>query len=93
MPCTRSLFQSIQSLYKTAEMLGTCRINKAWGLTHINLLLKNTMQKSILDIKLSKEPSTSNSQGERQANGSRLDNWTERVFIIKTIPLFETLCN
>jgi hypothetical protein len=39
-------------------MLRTCRINKARGLTHINLLLKNTMQKSILDIKLSKEPST-----------------------------------
>jgi hypothetical protein len=60
---------------------------------HINLLLKNTMQKIILDIKLSKEPSTSNSQGEQQTYGSRLDNWTERVFIIKTIPLFEALCN
>jgi hypothetical protein len=45
MPRTRSLLQSIQSLYKTAEMLRTCRINKAWGMTHINLLLKNTMQK------------------------------------------------
>jgi hypothetical protein len=65
MPRTRSLLQAIQSLYKTTEMLRTCRINKAWGLTHINLLLKNTMQKGILDIKLSKEPSTSNSQGEQ----------------------------
>ena len=26
-------------------------------------------------------------------NGSRLDDWTERVFIIKTIPLFEALGN
>jgi hypothetical protein len=65
MPHTRSLLQSIQSLYKAAETLRTCRINKAWGLTHINLLLQNTMQKSILHIKLTKEPSLSNSQGEQ----------------------------
>jgi hypothetical protein len=74
-------------------MLRTCRINKAWWLTHINLFLQNTMQKSILHIRLTKEPSTSNSQGEQQTNGSRLDNWVERIFIIKTIPLFEALGN
>jgi hypothetical protein len=74
MPRTRSLLQSIQSLHKAAEMLRTCMINKAWGLMHINLLLQNSMQKGILHIKLTKGPSSSNSQREQQTNGSGLDN-------------------
>jgi hypothetical protein len=74
-------------------MLRMCRINKARGRMHINLLLQNSMQKSILHIKLTKWPSSSNSQRQQQTNGSGLDNWAERVFIIKTIPLLEALGN
>jgi hypothetical protein len=35
-------------------------------------------------------PTIGNSQGEEQTNSSRLDNGTESIFIVKTIPLLES---
>jgi hypothetical protein len=74
-------------------MLRTVRINKPRRLAHIDLLLKNTMQKCILNIKLAKGPATSDSKGQQQPNSGRLNNRTEGILVVKTVPLFETLSN
>jgi hypothetical protein len=52
MPSKRRLFETIERLNEVTEMLRASRINKAWGLTHIDLLLQDSMQKSILNIQL-----------------------------------------
>jgi hypothetical protein len=74
-------------------MTWTGRILKTRWLSHVNLLLKNTVKKGILDIQLSRLPSMSKSHGEQNANGSWLDNRTERVLVVKTIALFEPFGN
>jgi hypothetical protein len=50
MPCTRSLLQTIECFDKTTKMMWVSRINETWWLTHIYLLLQNTMKESILNI-------------------------------------------
>jgi hypothetical protein len=42
-------------------MLRAIRINKTRRLAHVNLFLQNTMEKSILNIQLTKIPTPSNS--------------------------------
>ena len=51
------------------------------------------MKKSILNIKLTKKPTSSNSQREKKSDGSRLDHWTEGVFIVKSKTLSKTTSN
>jgi hypothetical protein len=62
MPGSRSLFKTIERLFKMTQMLGTGRIDKSRRLMHIDLFLQNSMKKSILNIQLAKRPATSNSQ-------------------------------
>jgi hypothetical protein len=57
-------------------------------LTHVYLFLKDTMNKGILNIKLVKRPSSSDSQREQKMNSGGLDHRTEGVLIIKAITLF-----
>jgi hypothetical protein len=52
MPCARSLFETINGLLKMTQMRRARRILKARGLSHKDFLLKNTIQKCILNIKL-----------------------------------------
>jgi hypothetical protein len=52
-PGTGCLLESIQSLVKFANERRMIRISIARWLSHINFFLKNTMQESILYIKLS----------------------------------------
>jgi hypothetical protein len=59
MPCTRSLLETIKGLNKATQMIWTSRIRESRGLPHVNLLLKNTMEKCILNIKLAKGPTPS----------------------------------
>ena len=77
MPCTRSLLEAIQCLHQAAQMIRTIRISKSRRLTHINLLLKNTMEKGILHIQLAKGPTMCDSQREQNTDGSRLDVMVE----------------
>uniref|UniRef100_A0A8R7PPE5 Uncharacterized protein n=1 Tax=Triticum urartu TaxID=4572 RepID=A0A8R7PPE5_TRIUA len=89
MPHTRGLLQTIKSFDKTTQMMWLSRINKTGRLTHRNLFFQNSMEKSILNVKLLKRPSSSNSQGEKNTNSGWFNNRTECVCIINTIPLFE----
>lgn len=51
-PSKRSLFQTIQRLLKTINMIGKTRINETWRLSHENWFVKNPIEKGILDINL-----------------------------------------
>jgi hypothetical protein len=59
MPSTRGLLKSIKSLVKPAQEPRVARILKPRRLSHKHLFLKNSMKKSILDVKLPKMPSLS----------------------------------
>jgi hypothetical protein len=54
MPCTRGLLKTIESFDHTTQMLWLREIKKPGRLMHIHFLLKNIMEKSILNIKLMK---------------------------------------
>uniref|UniRef100_M8AXT3 Pleiotropic drug resistance protein 5 n=1 Tax=Aegilops tauschii TaxID=37682 RepID=M8AXT3_AEGTA len=47
------------------------------------------MKKSVVNIKLTQRPPFGNSQGQKQTDSGRFDNWTERILIIKTVPLLK----
>jgi hypothetical protein len=90
MPGTRSLFETIESLHHATKMIRPRGIMKTWVLTHVDFLLKNTMQEGILNIKLKKMPTIGNSQGGEQTNSRRFDNRAKSIFIVKTIPLLKS---
>jgi hypothetical protein len=45
-------------------MRGESRINKTWRLFHVDLLVKNTIEEGIMDIKLMNFPTTRNCNEE-----------------------------
>jgi hypothetical protein len=61
MPSTGSLFQTIERFDQATKMLRASRINKTRRLSHVNLFLQDTMEESILNIQLTKIPTSSNS--------------------------------
>jgi hypothetical protein len=61
MPSTGGLFQTIERFDQATEMLRAIRINKTRRLAHENLFLQNTMKENILNIQLTKIPTSSNS--------------------------------
>jgi hypothetical protein len=62
MPSTGGLFQTIECFHQATEMLRATRVNKTRRLTHVNLFLQNTMEKSILNIRLMKILAPSNNK-------------------------------
>ena len=55
-PSARCLFEAIKSFVKATNMLGVSGINKAKWLFHINLLVENTIQEGIPNVKLLQGP-------------------------------------
>jgi hypothetical protein len=74
MPCARGLLEAIKRLDHVTWMIRLSRVLKTGWLTHINLLLKNTMKERVLNIKLAKMPTVGDSHGEKQSNSSSLYN-------------------
>jgi hypothetical protein len=74
-------------------MMWLIRTNKSWGLPHVDFFLEKTMKECILDIQLSKTPTSGDRQRQKEPNGGRLDNRTEGVLIVKPMTLFEPLGN
>jgi hypothetical protein len=66
--------------------------DKARRLTHIDLLIKDTMEESILHIKLAKGPSSRHNNGQNKSNSGSLNNKTECILIINAIPLIIPFC-
>ena len=65
-------------------------VNIPWWLIHVYFLLRNTMKKSILYIKLPKSPPFWNSYRENKSNCGCLDYWTKCIFITNSLLLFKT---
>ena len=53
---SRSLFETINGLVKSANMLRQMRSNITRWLRHVNLFLENSMEKGISNIQLLKRP-------------------------------------
>jgi hypothetical protein len=51
------------------------------------------MKKHVLHIQLPQTPAPGNFNGQYNTNSGYLDNWTETIFIIDPIELFESLCD
>ena len=86
-PRTWTLFQTIQRLPKTTNPPYLPLSNKPWRLLHIHLLLKVAMKKGILNIKLAKIPTISDSQGNKKPNRCHLSNRGKSVEIVHAIDL------
>lgn len=55
-PSSRSMFKSIKSCLELADMGWIFRINKPWGLRHVDVFNKVTMQKGMVKVKLAERP-------------------------------------
>jgi hypothetical protein len=93
MPSMWSLFQAIERANQTTIVIRFSRISKTRRLSHIDLLIKKTIQKGVLNIKLSNMPLTRKSDAKDKSDSRRLDHRTECLIIIQTILLFETFGN
>ncbi|KAB1222417.1 hypothetical protein CJ030_MR2G028745 [Morella rubra] len=74
-------------------MMRETRINITQGLLHVNMLVKNAVEKSTLDIKLMKGPLIANGKREYNTDGGGLDNRTKGVCVIKSRKLNVAFCN
>jgi hypothetical protein len=84
------LLEAVERSVKSADHVGTRRVNKPGWLTAVNCLSEKTMQEGILDIQLMHGPRASECKGEHRADCSRLHHWTESLIIVNTRPLSET---
>jgi hypothetical protein len=62
-------------------------------LRHVNLLMKISMKKCIVNIKLSYGPLVRHGKRKNNTNGSRFDNGTKSIFIINALHLIVTFGN
>ena len=86
-PSPRSLFKTIKSLMKKADMSKKSKINITLRLSHKDLFLKNAMEKGITDMQLPQFPTMLHIQSKKKSNSSRLDNRTKSRIIIQAILL------
>jgi hypothetical protein len=56
MPHTRSFLQTIKGLDQVTVIIRLIRINETRRLLHIYLLIKKTIEKGILNVKMAKMP-------------------------------------
>jgi hypothetical protein len=87
------LFQATEGFIQLTMICCLTRIFKSRRLLHILFFLKNTMDKCVLDIQLTKTPALRNCNRENQVNGRELHNRAERVIIVNAIALLESLSN
>ena len=90
---TRSLFQPIQRLVQTTDMIRPRAINETSRLYTIDSLIKGAMQESILHIELMDMQTMEESHCERCTNGGRFDNRTESLIKINSRTLSEPAKN
>lgn len=55
-PSMGSLFETIDNLLKFTHKRWAISINKAWWLVHVDIIMKRTLKKCIVDIKVPKRP-------------------------------------
>jgi hypothetical protein len=78
---------------QSTQMRGESKVNKTWRLFHVNLFIKNVIEKDIMDIKLMNFVITRNRNGEDQSNGRLFDDRNKGFRVINTFLLSETSSN
>ena len=78
---------------QSTQMRGESKVNKTWRLFHVNLFIKNVIEKDIMDIKLMNFAITRNRNGEDQSNGRLFDDRNKGFRVINTFLLSETSSN
>jgi hypothetical protein len=92
-PCLRGLLQAVKKALQLANMGWIPRVFKTGQLLHVDILRQKTMEKRIAHINLTERPPMGEINGENQANGSRLHNWTKVEIIVNTVLLGEATSN
>ncbi|KAL2583894.1 hypothetical protein AAZX31_14G103900 [Glycine max] len=86
-PSTRRLLQPIERSMKLTHKAILPLSNKPRWLLHINILLKITVEKGILNIKLMEGPVTNSSHSKKQTNSGEFGDRRESITVINAIYL------
>ncbi|KAL2656120.1 hypothetical protein AAZV13_04G103300 [Glycine max] len=86
-PSLRGLLQPIERSTQLTNKTILPLSNKPRRLLHINLLLKITMEESILNVKLMKRPMTHGCHSKKQTNSGDFSHRRKGVTLIKAINL------
>jgi hypothetical protein len=71
-PCSRGMLQAIKRALQLANMGQIPAVFKSGRLLHVDILGQKTIEKCIAHMTLTERQPTGDSNGENQANGSRL---------------------
>lgn len=69
------------------------RINKPGWLRHVYFFLKDTIEKSIVNVHLFYKPAIRHSKGENNPNGGKFDDWTEGFVEVDSCGLMKSFSN
>lgn len=78
---------------KLADMCWVIRINKAGGLSHVNVFSKKAVKEGILYVKLTKLPASRDRNCKNSTDCGRFNDRTECFLIIDALSLVESLGN
>jgi len=78
---------------KATNMSGQSRVNKTRGLLHINNLLKGTIEKDIIYIKLTNLSMVRYDNDKDEPNSNQFNYRTEGFWVVDTFLLSESSCN
>lgn len=91
-PCTSALLEAIQESVKMTFHVKCLPLsNKSRRLFHVDFLIKITMQKYILDVKLKQIPLMNKCNGKEKSDRCHFGNMRESIRIILFIDLFVSL--
>ena len=76
---------------KATDISEQSRVNKTYGLLHINNLLKGTIEEGIMYIKLRDLPMVRYNNGKNEPNSSQFNNMTEGFGAVDSLPFSETM--
>ena len=86
-PCTRRLFEAVEGLVQTTDIVRMRGIHEASGLRAVYRLSQGTMQERVLHIQLMNRPIPRQGQRQNSADGGRFDDRAEGLIKINTRPL------
>ena len=89
-PSTRGLLEPIQSFAKPTNLAWS--MLNSWRRGHINLFMRVTIQKGILDIHLKDLPLSNGCNCNHSTNCRHLCNWGKCLLVVKTILLGIPFC-
>jgi len=82
---TRRLTKTINGFVKETKRIGKMAINESRWFFHVDNFIEDTMQESILDIKLAYAPVPIQGHRKNEADGGWLDNRTQSFIKVNAI--------